>query len=852
MSSLHFFFLTFCFAAFFAKSSFGQSNYADQANSIEYSNSGLPEYATLDGKVTQLDELSPIIALNRTKAALNCADGTMQIQLKFDEAFHGLAYADFDRNSACHVFGQGEKSYLLELPLKGCGTKQNPQRVFTNNIVVRFHKALEMDGDEIITIVCRYPPPVAPAPPVANPIVEQPPVLAAIEPPLGGFQILLIICAILFLSLLLLGLGCSYYCLRRRNMTVIRRHPFSSIGTESEITKISGSSLGNLSLFEGVKIPRAHAPVVTTITSSGSEGPLISDTLPSDYPSESHSEPDDERSLAASSSASYENKVFVHDEPTIFEPPPPPPKMEPKFDVEVKVKQRPSPPLSLKLSDDTESMFSEKNLSVIMEEKEDIPRETRKHHVQLAPSLLKIKRKQLEETPRKKLEEFENLESLESQHEELVEEPILIVHKPEITSHVVDDVFLRTITEKKTFEDVERHKRLVTEYLTKPKAVEDLNWDVRIKNYEIEQKQPPEWENFSDISSASGLTLTPKFERSPLSLANISTIYDNKLPLNSPELVGNLTHQDQRIIKEEFYSTKKEEEVLKILRTYDIPLNNPEVPNWDVLIRIFGIHHTEESLDTFEIDDDLNEMDKFKWKQIITNESTLKTQLTQAVIREDYEKIRYNYPKVYEPHKWDVIIRVLTPPQQPPRKSKRSETIRRKSLPTLYENESETTSEPGRSLIPTTISIHKPDMDLRSMSETIVDFVHHPDNQSEVSSSYFHTSRFYEEDRHSLPRSLSQPSLARSASEFTERWIAPSRYDTASEFTTPEGTPKSQRSSKSSKIEAMRMGRGVSGSGVVPRREIIAEKEFRSEIKSKIAFKGGNKDWFNDNDSDND
>jgi len=43
---------------------------------------------------------------------------------------------------------------------------QNPTRVFTNNIVVRFHPSLEMDGDEVITIVCRYPPPVAPPPPL--------------------------------------------------------------------------------------------------------------------------------------------------------------------------------------------------------------------------------------------------------------------------------------------------------------------------------------------------------------------------------------------------------------------------------------------------------------------------------------------------------------------------------------------------------------------------------------------------------------------------------------------------------------------------------------------------------------
>lgn len=75
------------------------------------------------------------------------------------------------------------------------------------------------------------------------------PVPSAIEPPLKGFQILLIICGILFLSLLLLGLGCSYYCLRRRNVAVVRQ-PFSSIGTDSEITKLSGSSLGKKIFFK--------------------------------------------------------------------------------------------------------------------------------------------------------------------------------------------------------------------------------------------------------------------------------------------------------------------------------------------------------------------------------------------------------------------------------------------------------------------------------------------------------------------------------------------------------------------------------------------------------------------------
>ena len=48
---------------------------------------------------------------------------------------------------------------------------QVERRVFVNNIIVRFHPELELDGDEVKTIICRYPSPKvvlppAPAPPV--------------------------------------------------------------------------------------------------------------------------------------------------------------------------------------------------------------------------------------------------------------------------------------------------------------------------------------------------------------------------------------------------------------------------------------------------------------------------------------------------------------------------------------------------------------------------------------------------------------------------------------------------------------------------------------------------------------
>lgn len=48
---------------------------------------------------------------------------------------------------------------------------QNPARVFTNNVIVRFHPNFEISGDEVITIICRYPPPSAPPAPVPGPLV---------------------------------------------------------------------------------------------------------------------------------------------------------------------------------------------------------------------------------------------------------------------------------------------------------------------------------------------------------------------------------------------------------------------------------------------------------------------------------------------------------------------------------------------------------------------------------------------------------------------------------------------------------------------------------------------------------
>lgn len=751
---------------------------------------------------------------------------------------------------------------------------------------------------------CRYPlPQLIPSSPLRslNPIATS----AVLQPPLKSIQILMIICAIMFLTLLLLGLAVSYYCLRSRPIPVVRRLPMS-MGSGSEITKLSGSSVGNISAFEGVKIPRAHAALQAVYSSSGSEGVLI----PSDYPSESHSEIEeiDTRSLPFSSAGSFENRGFVQETSSIYSDHYAPaqempaanaimttvmrhntPVQEvvagsPKFDVQVRVKKSPPPPPS-PVTSDTESVATlrpdRNNLSTIMEAYEDresvmtmdsLPPQvetmqsqftyvpelhaapqmphpqpmplvaepkfsvyTRTHHEVVdgrpetwsdytdGPAPSEITDLSSEAPDSHVHETSRAVDTMHYYEDEYVPAEPVVLPKPvlPVTSHTVDDIYLRTVTEKKTIEDIESHKRRVTEYKSKPKAplpplpppVVDPTFDVKVRKYPSEREQQ-QWENFSDISSASGLTLTPKMERSELSLPPTeppAQIHDNKLKLTSPELVGNM-------------------------KPIEVPPQDKDVPNWDVLIRIL------EEPEMSEIGDDTSSVhnisydDRAKWKEIITTQSSLRTMLTEAVVREDFERIRQDtrYERMFEPQTWDVIIRILAPPSddetdvemRAPKRGKKTPPqpwdtrSRRSSLPTLYEYDSDGGSSvrtirndpsmplhgvpgdvaaggPGpfnmqRSRRSSRTSYQTDHNDFRSMSEVTVDFGRpqpdHLDNVSDASS-YYRMQYYDDEDRRSFHRSISHPSLARSASEFTEHWTAPDEI----EISSPEGTPRVHR-----------------------------------------------------------
>lgn len=339
--------------------------------------------------------------------------------------------------------------------------------------------------------------------------------------------------------------------------------------------------------------------------------------------------------------------------------------------------------------------------------------------------------------------------TLNIDHPDSLEPPIHVVRKPEFTSHVVDDVFLRTITEKRTIEDIEKHKRMITEYKTRAPAP-NPEWDVRIRNFPNEH-HGPQWEDFSDISSASGMTAP--IGRAPMNVPPMNYISESGKHLRSPEMVGNM-------------------------KPIELPEEDKSVPNWDVLIRILEsedelvVHQPTNRYPTSTniLQRHLSYEDKIKWKEIITTESTLRTMLTEAIVREDFERISRDvrYENLFEPQSWDVIIRILAPPDDvelraPKRSKNKRETwdtrSRRSSLPTLYEYDSDGGSsvrtiridsmivpqaQPGpsqshympRSRKTSKSSYRSDNIDMRSMTEVLVDFARpeHYDKDSEGSS----------------------------------------------------------------------------------------------------------------------
>lgn len=354
----------------------------------------------------------------------------------------------------------------------------------------------------------------------------QPP--TGIYKKIGEAEILLIICAIVFLALLLVGMACSYTCLKKRNIRIVRRRPLS-LGPPSEISKISGSTF----MFDGLKIPRAHAT-----STSDSDTALVSqsETIPSDYPSESPSsgsevEEGDVHSIAQVQEEDRLSSVYsdamVQSETEMFAPqvvlkPPKPTFM-------VRVKKAPTPPRTPEPDYSIQNALSQ-SLTTILERDESFRGESRpgSEHAQIVteseddlhpppvlsppPEYSQVQRKsqgaiteqvhvvQQHQPPRRvDIQRTENITHLKQEITDIeetvergtrrylaprepsepdsdypsearsvtdvVEELPVVPRKPHITTHTVDDRYHTTVKETHVTEDIEKHRRFIKQVI---------------------------------------------------------------------------------------------------------------------------------------------------------------------------------------------------------------------------------------------------------------------------------------------------------------------------------------------------------------------------------------------------
>lgn len=236
---------------------------------------------------------------------------------------------------------------------------------------------------------------------------------------MSEIELLLIICALLFLTLLLLGIGIAYYCLKRRNIRIIRRKRLIS-PAPSEITKLS-------SVFDQIRIPRATA--VSTESST-------------EYPSSES----DERRTIVSETSTFRNDHFKY-ENTAFVPEPYPMDLE----KEDSVTSVPLPVAHKPII--TSANFQETLLQTEYLTEENV---IDTHHKRTTACLYK-KLPTSKITP--SIPDNDNWSQAETEDRLALAPYVKPVQRPRITSKVIDDTYLSNQVDTEVDETVTRHKK---------------------------------------------------------------------------------------------------------------------------------------------------------------------------------------------------------------------------------------------------------------------------------------------------------------------------------------------------------------------------------------------------------
>jgi hypothetical protein len=712
-----------------------QSNYEIQAPSTNYTlyntiqdEGALPSFVTLNGTVHDLDLLPATVMLKKTKAVLNCSAGYMHVGMTFNKPFYGIVYADYDRNSACKMHGDGQTQGIIKLPLKGCGTVQSPARVFKNNIVVRFHPSFEIVGDEVITIICRYPTPIVPEPPVPAPIILPPPLEIRSLAPLKEFEVLLIVCAIIFLALMLLGIGCSYYCLKRRNIKVVKRRPASTLG--SEITKISEP----ISMFDGLKIPRAHAE-----DTSGSEE--MTESVRSEIVSDivsTESEPDITSCYSDASFALPQGTVFAQ----LHAPP------LPGFDVKTKVKRDHGGMYSdVESTATSESELvlkaQEQYLTTILERTETNTLETleriRRAEAQAGPPPVHARVRVVNKAGISDHSELES-ESEYSQMSDYYHDKLRLAtaEQTNFTIGVNDEALIRRQFEEEERlrdENVKRERIKLEEEIKQSRQFQQQQFqeqqlqqqqqqyhqEEQQQQYHQQQQQFQEQHLQQQYHHQSGQFQQQQFQEQQLQQQQQQYHHQQQQQQqrHSTEVQEHLQQQHQS----DLITPVILERATANLRV------SPPKNNFDVLIRVLDEpDYLGATADDDDVSSVLTEEERYRLREVIMTDEKIQTILKethtteQMLLIKDYRQIE----KIIHPQKWDVLIRIIDNAGDQSAISGRKSSEDRSST---YGRKTTASSMTGQ--------------EMRSMSEVMVDYGYNAEALQETRSGYSGRSSTY-------------------------------------------------------------------------------------------------------------
>ena len=428
---------------------------------------------------------------------------------------------------------------------------------------------------------------------------------------------------------MLLGIGCSYYCLKKRNIRVIRRRPASTLG--SDVTKISEP----ISMFGGLKIPRAHAE-----DTSGSEE--LTESVHSDFPSELMSDASTEDYTSAYSDAPFElaqDTIY----PSLHAPP------APGFDIKMAVKKgaRSFSPVQSQASSESELVLKaqEQYLTTILERTETNTLETleRIRRVEAAAAGPPPVHARVRVVNNKNVSDHSELES-DSEYSVMTD----------VQDYFGDKLQLATTEQTNVTVDVKEARMMEDR---RKKASGQIGQQI----------------NSRGVDNAAFMEDSQSMQRRNQMVSNQQQMHQHRSDSMHQE---HHMHQSEQIhhSTSEFsssahqqtgYQTTTQDLITPVIlerATAHMPSIGQVKNNFDVLIRILDNNAQYTSAnDEDEVSSVLTEDERFRLREVIMQDEKIQTFLKESYTTEklmmlkDHRKIE----QVIEPQKWDVLIRII-------------------------------------------------------------------------------------------------------------------------------------------------------------------------------------------------